>query len=344
MKITRVEIYPIPLVMREPYTIAYHTVTEVTNVGMTLHFADGLISTGIAGPEEEVTGETAHTVLDTARNIIEPYLHGNTFGDIYETISSLDALLGSQRAALALVDTALFDYAAKKAGLPLHAFLGATRNSLATAITINIHPPEETLRRAKKLTSEGYSILKIKGGLDPDEDLRKLQRIRKELGAAIPIILDLNQGYSQEQITDFYSSASDLNILCIEQPTEKGNRDLLCSLSKRNEIPVMVDESLVTLEDARFFGSRGIQYFNVKLMKVGGILAAQALDAVATEFGTKVITSCMDEAALANVFGLAFSLASQNVDFVDLDSFTDYAQDPTRPLLHFERGRLFFHR
>lgn len=340
MKIEKVEVYPIPLTLREPYVIAYHTVTAVTNVGITLHTSDGTTAVGIAGPEEEVTGETAETVLKAAKEIIEPFLHGQKIDDIRTTIAELDKLLGEQRAALALVDTALFDCAAKSAGVPLYKYLGAKRNKLATAITIYIHSPEETLRRVKKLLDAGYKIVKIKGGLDLAEDLHKLKLIRGSCGKDLPIIFDVNQGYSIEQFEQFQHAAKDLNLLCIEQPIHKQERAALCTFAQKKLIPIMADESIVTADDAEFLGEKGIQYFNLKLMKSGGINATQEMDKIATRHHIKVITSCMDEAALANYFGLAFSLASPNVDFVDLDSFTDYTVDPTRHYISFENGYL----
>lgn len=340
MKITEVQFFPLPLTLREPLTIAYHTLHEVTNVGLILHMDDGLSGVGASGPEEEVTYETFTTVSAAADSIIQPFLEGQEFVSPEHALFELAPKLIDQPAALAMVDIALYDYASKKAGVPLYTYLGAKRSELQTAITIYIHPPEETLARARSWLEKGFKILKIKGGLAVQDDITRIQLLRRELSPEIPLIFDANQGYSYDDAKKFARAVADLNITCIEQPIHKTLLEDLGRLARETPVPIMADESLRTLQDAEFLAQQGIQYFNIKLMKSGGIRESTNISRIARENGVKVIVSCMDECALANAAGLHFSLAEDTVSFVDLDSFTDYAVDPTRPAVHFDNGTL----
>jgi L-alanine-DL-glutamate epimerase-like enolase superfamily enzyme len=103
----------------------------------------------------------------------------------------------------------------------------------------------------------------------------------------------------------------------------------------------MADESATDLATTvRLLVAGRIEALNIKLMKVGGISPAMALDRVAAAFGVATMVSCMDEAALAIAAGLQFALASPNVRWVDLDGHLDLVDDPTAPSVALERGVL----
>ncbi len=339
IQIESVDIFPIPLTLREPYSIAYHTVDSVTNVGIKLYMSDGLIGVGASGPEEEVTHETFHTVL-TAGATISSLLTGASFDTVEQAIETTAKALGNQPAALAMVDMALFDYAAKRESIPLFRYLQATRDSLPSTITVNLFSPEETLVRAKGWLAHGFSMLKIKGGLSFQDDVEKLELLRRDLSPSIPILFDLNQGYSVEQTLEFTQRVKDLNITCIEQPIDKSYIDGLCLLAAKSPIPIMADESLTDLKTAEKLAAGGVKFFNLKLMKSGGIVETRKYCAIAERHSVKVIVSCMDECALVNAAGLHFALSEPSVSFVDLDSYTDYTVDPTRAAVTFKDGKL----
>ena len=63
--------------LSEPYTIAYETVEKVTNVFLKIQTNTGITGYGCAAPDEQITGETAETVLRTLDEIVNPSIKGS---------------------------------------------------------------------------------------------------------------------------------------------------------------------------------------------------------------------------------------------------------------------------
>ena len=341
MRISGVSFERLDLALASPYTIAYETVDKTTNFILKIETDQGIAGFGCAAPDLVVTLETASQVEEALRQIILPYLKGKNPFEYAKILEDLNSLLAEKSSALAMVDLALHDLIARKAGVPLYQFLGGYRKSIPTSITIGILPIEDTLKKAEQYYKQGFTILKIKGGISIDEDIEKMIRLREKY-PAIELRFDGNQGYSVSESIAFVNQTRKVGIEIFEQPTKIEREEKLGQVTDNVHIPVMADESIKTLKDVfRLAQNDRIDMVNIKLMKVGGILEGMHINSVAKSANLEAMVGCIDECALGISAGLHFALSRPNIKYADLDGHLDLINDPFKELFELKNGILY---
>jgi len=342
MKITSIQAGPVTFKLSEPYTIAYQTIDTAENVFVRVETDGDYVGFGCAAPDKEVTGETAESVVTAIREVVDPACRGSDPLRMAMLMERVRRPLEDHPSARAAVDMALFDILGKQAQLPLWKLLGGFRDRIKTSVTIGVLPVRATVDRARAWVGGGFSCLKIKGGVDLEADVERLLKLREDLGPRVELRFDANQGYTVEQAVELFRRAKRARLQLIEQPTPRSDPELMAQISRRVPIPVMADESLVSLRDAfRLAKNDLVDMVNIKLMKVGGIAEALHINAVSRAANFEVMVGCMDESGLAIAAGLHFALARPNVVFADLDGHIGLDGDPAAAAVRLRDGHLF---
>ncbi|NER09088.1 L-alanine-DL-glutamate epimerase [Muriicola jejuensis] len=341
MKITRVSYERLDLSLSVPYTIAYETVTRASNFILKLETDGKHVGYGCAAPDLEVTGETPESAQQAIEWFLLPFLKGRSPFNYTRILEELKSLCPDNPSVWAMVDMALLDLVSKKAGVPLYHYLGGYQDSIETSITIGILGLQDTLTMAREYSGRGFRILKIKGGINLEEDIERMIRLREEFPETV-FRFDGNQGYSVEDSIAFVTATQEVGIQIFEQPTKTKTDHILGEVTHAVGIPVMADESLKTLDDAfRLAQHDLIDMVNIKLMKVGGILEGMHINSVAKSAGLEAMVGCLDECALGISAGLHFALSRPNVHFADLDGHLDLENDPFQGLFRLQDGILY---
>lgn len=329
MKITHLECWLVEMPLIEPYDIAYGTIAHSVNAFVKISTDAGITGWGCAAPDFAVTGETPQSILHDFKQTIEPWLKGvNPFRTALID-RELQQFLPKSPSARCMADMAIHDIIAKKAGVPLYLLLGGYRDCIPTSITIGILPVKDTLEKAKEFLKKGFFILKIKGGANVEEDIEKMIRLREIARHPIALRFDANQGYTVEQSVYFIKETMRVGIEVLEQPTSSTAVEQLGEVSARISVPVMADESLLSLKDVYHLTSNNwTDLINIKLMKTGGIAEALHINSVAKAAEVNAMVGCMDESALGIAAGLHFALSRSNVQYADLDGHLDLQNDP----------------
>jgi len=342
MKISALETWPANMTLSEPYNIAYEHVDSSTNIFLKIATDRHIIGYGCAAPDLQITGETPESVTNVLKDLVEPSIKGSDPLRTTMILEKLKPLMKGQPSALAAVDMALYDILGKACNQPLWRLLGGFRDRVKTSITIGIMSELETVVHAWDMVKRGFKCLKLKGGIDVNSDIDRVMKVREAVGKDIEIRFDANQGFSVDETIRFVKETGKANLELIEQPTAKNQPNLLEKVTNRVQIPVMADESLMTLRDAFRIARGGLaDMVNVKLMKVGGISEALQINAVARSARMEVMVGCMDESALAIAAGLHFALARPNVRYADLDGHLGLKGDPFQDTVILRNGTLF---
>jgi L-alanine-DL-glutamate epimerase-like enolase superfamily enzyme len=341
MKITGLEYYRTTLKLSTPYTIAYEHIDRVDNVFVKLSTNKGVIGLGCAAPDLEVTGETAESVIACLDGEVKDSILGREPFRHSRIMEELKIKFADHPSARAAIDMALYDILGKKADLPLWKILGGFRQKIITSVTLGIQPLEDTIKLAQEFVAKGYKCLKIKGGINVDEDIDRIIRIREAVGKRIGLRFDANQGYTVEESVNFIEKTKSVKLEVFEQPTPRGKPDMLGRVTNMVSVPVMADESLMNLRDAfRLARKDLVDMVNIKLMKAGGISEALHINSVARSAKLEVMIGCMDESALSIAAGLHFALARPNVIYADLDGHLDLKEDPACGAVQIRDGYL----
>lgn len=338
MRIVRVEAGVATFRMAEPYAIAGAVFDEAPNVFVRIVTDGAEVGLAAFSPEPLVTGETAHETCKALR-AVAPLLEGIDPWRRVHVREILRAELPDRPAVRALVDTALYDHLARVSGLALWRILGGYRDRMMTSVTLGIGPVDEVVRQARERVDQGFRALKLKGGEDHRADADRVLAVRAEVGPAIELRFDANQGYTVEEAVTFVSAVESAGLELIEQPSP--SHHAMGAVTRRVPIPVMADESVRGLEDVWHLTKAGmVDMVNVKLVKVGGLGDAMHIDSVARASGCQTMVGCMDDCGFGIAASLAFALARGNVHYADLDGHLDLLEDPTAGVVRLEAGEL----
>ena len=328
MKIVAIRAYIKYLALTKPYTIAYSTFSDVQLVFLEIELANGIIGVGSASPAEEVVGENPVQTLTSLQTDFVQKLVGRDIRHFQQLIFEAQQYFGYLPGTLAAIDLALHDAFCQYLGIPVVDFYGRKIEALPTSVTIGIKGVEETVEEAKEYLALGFSTLKVKTGLDWQEDLERVVALRKSFGNTITIRVDANQGYDLDTLQKWFEHTQSLGIELVEQPIEVGEEKTLYQTLDYTSV-IAADESLKDATYAIKFASEPQRFgiFNIKLMKCGGLLPAIEIAQIAKNAGIRLFWGCNDESIASITAALHLAYACPNSKYLDLDGSFDLAED-----------------
>jgi L-Ala-D/L-Glu epimerase len=304
----------------EPFTIATGTMNHAQNVFIRVHTDAGFYGVGECSAFPMIVGETQDTCLVMAREFARLW-KGKDALDISARLQQLHDFTAGNSTIKSAFDMALYDIAAKNAGLPLYQFLGGNKKKVETDITIGIADPQLMAERAIDFKQSGATVLKVKLGKDAKSDVERIKQIREAIGSEIKIRVDANQGWSFDDAVYALQAIGQYDIEFCEQPMRTWYDDRSPELKKLSPVKIMADESVYNHHDARKqINSNSCDYINIKFSKSGGIFEAKQIHDVAAEKGIPCMMGGMLESRIALSAKLHFVYASPNIKFYDMDT------------------------
>ena len=328
LKITDVEIFLFDIPLTSPFRIAIGEMKAANDLLIRIRTDQGIVGLGEACPFPPITGETQATNAAAARSMRD-MLVGKDPLAIDGLLREIGPLVHSNPSAVAAFDMALHDILGKVAGLPLFRLFGGTKSTFETDITTSLDTMEKMTAESKKYADMGYKTLKVKVGLDPDEDFARLSAIRAAVGRGVAIRIDANQGWTVPQAVYALRKMEPLAIEFCEQPVLASDTAGLRAVRAQSPISIMADEALFGPADAiKLIRSEACDTFNIKVMKAGGLLNSIRIAHIADAANMRCMVGCMLESKLA-LTAAAHVVASQaNIVYADLDGNSEHVTDP----------------
>jgi len=341
MKIKKVEIFSFDVPLVEPFRISIGTMYAANDVLVRITTDSGLYGIGEACPFPPITGETQDSNIAAARAIREILLDKDPL-NIEGLIDGIGNIVHANPSAVAAFDMALYDLMGKVAGLPLYKLLGGYRSSFETDLTTGLNTPEKMAASVKESLALGYRQIKIKVGEDPDLDLRRVQAVRQAIGPEVKLRIDANQGWSVSQAISALKRMEPYQVEFCEQPVKDSDIYGLRQVRTQSPVPIMADESLFGPADAiKLIKEEACDYFNIKLMKAGGILNSLKIAHVAAAANIKCMVGCMLETRLGLTAAAHLVASQKNIIFADLDGNSEHKVDPIIDGIRVDKGVIY---
>ena len=319
-----VNFHKVNLKKKYPLQISRGTHSKSKNLFVEI-IKDGITGWGESAPGKTEGASNADEVETCLSKLIDTDIDSLSIYEIFQRSKELNI----PPCAYAALDIALWDWKAKKAGLPLNNLLGLPTPSTPTSLTIGINPPEIIKERVEMLLSNSQiKALKIKlgspDGIEYDKAIYS-QVLESTKKSNISIRVDANGGWSLDEAKLMMKWLAERKAEYIEQPLVEGEEDKLKYLFKSRPLPIFIDESCRFSEDV----ARHYEYVdgvNLKLMKCGGITEALRILNVAKSHNLKTMIGCMSESSISISAGASISGI---IDYVDLDSHYNLDPDPS---------------
>lgn len=327
MIIQHVETWTDKLPLTRPYVIATREVSTVDLHFVRLESHLGVSGYGCAAPTM-VTSESPEECFQAMDSLAHDVLMRQNVQMIRPVTLELQRQCLNFPSALAALDMAVYDLLARSIGVSVASLIGHPMKPLPTSITIGILPLEQTLEEAQEYISRGFRCLKVKLGLNYEEDLARLHALRSICPENVTIRVDANQGYTLEQTTDLLHALHALNLELVEQPLVREEDHQMIVLPHEARQRMAADESLICPSDAlRLSNGMPFGIWNIKLMKCGGITGALTIADIAEMTGIELMWGCMDESVISIAAALHTAYACSQTRYIDLDGSFDLSRD-----------------
>jgi L-alanine-DL-glutamate epimerase-like enolase superfamily enzyme len=277
-KIEQIDTYILKVPLKRPIadSIYYRTHWHVPVVE--IQTSEGLTGTGYSGVW---AGEDL--MCATIDRYITPMLMGQDPRDIHRLWSAVYwsplhwvGRAGIAHMAQSMVDVALWDLAAQRAGLPLWRLLGGRYSRLQTYNTDGgwLNFDQETLiEDMSGMVAAGWKRVKMKvGGPDPLVDIQRVTAVRKALGDDITMMVDVNQKWDRITAQRMAPRLADLGIVWIEEPLHPDDILGHAALVAKSPVPIALGENVYNVEAfAAFIKMRAVDIVQVDVTRVAGI-------------------------------------------------------------------------
>ena len=249
MQVTRVESFAVSIPLEEPVSFATRTVEERDHAITYVRTEDGTEGLGYT-----LGYGGAGLVADAVTDLLAPVVEGEDPRDterLWREMFDGTVQIGRKGAllrAIATVDIALWDVAAKAAGAPLYKYLGAYADEVPAYASGGYYREEkglEALREEmRRYVDRGHDAVKMKvGRLSPAEEEERVAAVRDEIGDERTLMVDANGAWrSKPEALETCRRLSAYDPYFVEEPVMPDSVSLMAEVNDALDYAVAAGE------------------------------------------------------------------------------------------------------
>jgi len=276
--IERVEIFQVDLTPKVKRTDAIQSFIKQETPMIRIFTDDGLDGAGYA----YTIGTGGSSVMALLRDHLAPRLLGRDPAMVEMIWKDLffhthaTAVGAITSLALAVIDTALWDLRAKRAGEPLHKTAGGAQKKVPLYTTEGgwLHlTPEEVVDDALRARAGGFRGAKIKiGHPHVAQDTKRLAAVRKAVGGYFDIMVDANQCFTVPEAIRRARAYEEFDLAWLEEPLPAEDLGGHVRLTASTSTPIAVGESIYHPSHFReYLASGACSIVQADVARIGGI-------------------------------------------------------------------------
>ena len=306
MIIKKITMRHVKMTMKKPFVTSFGSMLEKEFFLLEVFDENGNSGWGESAAFQApwYTEETVQTTLHMIRDFLIPLVLNKEISHPDE-VSEIFAPIRKNNMAKAAVEVAIWDLYAKRTDQSLSQALGGVTEKIEVGISIGIQTTtEKLLEVVSNYIQEGYKRIKVK--IKPGYDIEVIQKLR-EAFPSVPLMADANSSYTLEDF-ELLKQLDDYQLMMIEQPL--ANDDIVdhAKLQKQLNTPICLDESILSVADARNAIELGsTKVINIKIARVGGLTEAKKIHDLCMEKGVPVWCGGMLEAGIGRAHNIALT-------------------------------------
>jgi L-fuconate dehydratase len=182
-------------------------------------------------------------------------------------------------------------------------------------------------RLAREAVEAGFRTIKLKVGLDLDDDIRRCRLVRATVGPDIAVAIDANQRWDVQQAIEWLRPLKEFGLAWIEEPTSPD--DVLGHAAiRRGVAPTPVSTGEHTHNRVMFkqlFQAHAVDLVQIDAARVGGVNENLAILLLAEKYGVRVfphaggvgLCELVQHLAMADFIAITGKKEDRAIEFVD---------------------------
>lgn len=317
MKISHIETIPVRVPIDQQLAIqgSRGSHTESPFVLVKVHKDEGVIGFGEVSCTPIWSGEDQTTAVHCITAYLAPLLIGEDPTAIERLTLRMHRGIAGHPFTKAGVEIALWDVLGKIAGLPLYRlFGGPVRDTVPTKFSVSGREPDRAAEIAVWAVEQGFRTLKIKVGIEPEQDVARVRAVRAAVGPDIRLAIDANGGWSPRTAIQTIRRLADHDLIFAEQPVAPFDVAWMAEVRRQVEVPIMADESVAAPQDAMaLVQASAADVLSVYVGK-GGLGVARKIAAIAEAAGIVCTVGSNLELGIGSAAMIHLALATLAID------------------------------